>query len=228
MLGARKRRQVAGEIASAARAKYGELRRRKIRPPLDQLVQSILWRHTSVRRGTRALRELKRTFVDWNEVRVSPIAEIARAVSSADWSCACAEHVRSVLWGLFAASNVVSLELVGEYPTSQARAFLQGLPGVPRDVADEVLLFSCQADLLPVSDSAARMCYRLGLIESERATLQNQKALMSLWEPDMFPAVALFFADNSDAVCAADEPRHKDCPVCSVCPKIGLVAVHDT
>ncbi len=167
VLGARKRRQVAQEIASAARAKYGELKRRKIRPPLDQLVQSILWRHTSVRRGTRALRELKRTFVDWNEVRVSPIVEIARAVSSADWSCSCAEHLRSALWGLFTASNVVSLELIHELPTSQARAFLQGLPGVPRDVADEVLLFSCGAPLLPVGDSAARMCHRLGLIESD-------------------------------------------------------------
>ena len=213
---------MADRIASAARSKYGELTRRKIRPPLDQLMQSILWRHASVRRGTRALRELKRTFVDWNEMRVSPIVEIARAVSSADWSTLCAEHLRSVLWSLLEARNVVSLEFLSELPTAQARSFLQDLSEVTRDVADEVLLFSCEAGLLPISYSAARMCHRMGLIASDRATLRNQKALMELWDPDMFPAVALFFADNSDTICAADKPRHEDCPVSSVCPKAGL------
>ena len=222
MLSAKKRRDIARQIEAMAVGKYGELKRRKVRPPLDQLVQSILWRYASVRRGTKALRELKRGFVDWNEVRVSVVAEIAAAMSTAQWAVRAAEHTRAVLWSLLEARNAVSLEFLEELTLTQARAFLQGLVDVPRDVADEVLLFSLDANVLPLGDDAARMCYRLGLIRNERSTLQNQKDLMVLWDEDHFPAVALFFSDYAARTCRHDRPRHKDCPLDGACPKTGL------
>jgi len=214
--------RIASEIASAAKARYGELKRRKVRPPLDQLIQSVLWRHTSVRRGTRALRELKRNFVDWNEVRVSSIGEISGVMSAAGWAKPSAERIRRILSSLFVARNVVSLDFLSELTAAQARAFLQSLQEVTRDLADEVLLFSLQADVLPLSQETAVMCYRLGLIRNERATLQNQRALMALWDRGLYPAVTLFFVDYARSVCRPDKPRHSACPVGALCPKVGI------
>jgi endonuclease-3 len=222
VLAKRKRRQIAAGLAEAAVAKYGELKRRKIRPPLDQLVQGLLWRHTSVRRGTRALRELRRAFVDWNEVRVSSVDEIRGAMSSADWAAVSATRIRKLLWGLLEVRNEVSLEVLNELNTTQARAFLQGLPEVNRDLADEVLLFSLNANLLPVGNHTARMSYRLGLIENDRSTLKNQRALMTLWDQALFPAVTLFFNDYAGSVCRYEKPRHEDCPMDPVCPREGV------
>ncbi len=185
------------------------------------MVQSILWRYTSVRRGTRALRELKRTFVDWNEVRVSPVPEVAGAMSTAPWAVTSAERIEKVLWSLFQTRNAVSLAILSDLTPTQARTFLQSLQEVSRDLADEVLLFSLQGALLPLSDEAARMCYRLGLIRNDRATLQNQKALMRLWEPGLYPGVALYFVDHARTLCRQDNPRHKDCPVNALCPEGG-------
>jgi endonuclease III len=220
-LRSKKHEQTAARLASVAKSRYGELRRRKVRPPLDQLIQSILWRYTSVRRGIRAFRELKRVFVDWNEVRVSPVVEIAEAISAAGWATASADDVRKALRNLFESRNVVSLDFLNDLSLAQVRSFLHGLPDLSRDVADEVLLFSLGADLLPLSEDAARMCSRLGLIGTRRATLQNQKDLMELWAPELYPAIALLFVDYAHGVCRESKPRHKDCPLNSVCLKEG-------
>jgi len=222
MSSVRKRQQVAKKIASVARSRYGELKRRKARPPLEQLVLSILWRHTSVGRGTRVLRALKRAFVDWNEVRVSSTLEVSGAISGAGWASACAARIKEVLWALFTERNVLSLDFLADMPLSQARSELMALPGVTRDLADEVLLFSLGADILPLSADAARMCRRLGLIPNERPTVQNQRALMDMWQPDVYPIVALFFADYARTVCRAEKPRHRDCPLEGLCARTGL------
>ena len=64
MLAVRKRRDMARSLASRAKSRYGELKRRKIRPPLAQLVLGILWRYSSTRRAARILKVLEHTFVD--------------------------------------------------------------------------------------------------------------------------------------------------------------------
>lgn len=222
MLSAKKRRAVAKKIEKVVQDKYGEPKRRKVRPAIDHMVQSILWRYTSVRRGTRALRQLKRTVVDWNEVRVSPVVEIASTMANTDWAEIAAQHIKKVLESIFELRNVVDLEFLHELTTAQARAFLQSIHEVPRDLADEVLLFGLEADLLPVGDDTARMCFRLGLIKNNRATLKNQKALMKLWSPEYYVGVTLFFHDHAAEVCLPVDPAHSDCPLKRLCPKEGL------
>lgn len=222
MQGAKKRREIAHKVASCARSKYGELKRRKVRPALDQLVLSLMCCYTSTRRATRALRQLQRAFVDWNEVRISPTLEVARAMASTEWADQSAERIRAVLQSLFEARNVVDLEFLSELTIPQARVFLQSLPGVGRDVADEVLLFSLAAEVLPLSAEAARVCHRMGLIPTDRATRANQKALMGYWEPDLYPALALYFGDEAKNTCREDKPRCSRCGAKSVCPKEAL------
>jgi len=183
---------------------------------------SILWHYTGTRHAARALKELEHTFVDWNEVRVSPVVEVAAAISHADWAWECAQQMIQALQNIFDARNVVSLECLGELTTAQARTFLQSLPGVGRELADEVLLFSLQAEVLPVGEDAARMCYRLGLIRTDRPTLEHQKELRALWPPEMYAPVTLFFVDHARSVCRPDKARCGECPLRAECPKEEL------
>ena len=222
MVSKKKSGDIAEEIASASLDKYGDPQRRKVRPPMDQMVQSLLWRYTSVRRGTRGMRQLKRHFVDWNEVRVSPVREVQNAMSSANWAWESARHLKKVLDSLFHLRNSMALDFLEELTVAQARTFMRSIQEVPRDLGDEVLLFIRKADLLPVGEDTARMCYRLGLVDNDRATLKNQKALMKLWDTDVYPVVAQFFADNARTICRQDEPRHGKCSLDSLCPRVGL------
>jgi endonuclease-3 len=222
VLGAAKRKAVARKIGSIARSRYGNLKRRKPRPPLDQLMLSILCHHTSSSRAAKAFRQIKSRFVDWNEVRVSDGAEVADTMASASWASACAEQMREILNSLFRARNSVDMAFMDELTAAQARAFLQSLQGMGRDLADEVLLFSCNVDVLPVGDHTARVCHRLGLIPSDRATIESQKTLMSLWSADLYPNLSLFFTDHADAICQRDGPRCEKCILKPYCARCGL------
>lgn len=223
VLGAKKRAEVAKKLASRVKAKYGEMKRRKLKPPLDQLVLSLICHHASARRATGALRQFQRLFVNWNEVRVSPLAEVAHCMSGAAWAAAAAKTISSVLDGLFATRNALDLQfLQEELTTAQARTFLQSLPAVGRHVADEVLLMSLQVDVLPLSDEGARLCCRLGLTGNERPTLANQKTLMAYWDPALYAGLTLYFSDEPKSICRLEAPRCSQCGMKSVCPKEGV------
>jgi len=222
VLGQKKRRALAKKLSRLAKSKYGELKRRKIRLPLDQLALSILCRYTSTRRATRALSQFKRAFVDWNEVRISPVGEIAAALSGTEWAKLAAARIVEVTQALFEARNEVSLDFLEELTTTQARTFLQGLPGVTRDLADEVLLFSRRVSVLPLSAGAASICYRLGLIRTERPTLENQKSLMEIWPEEHYASVTLLLVDYAKSVCRSAGARCRECGMKSVCPKVDV------
>ena len=102
--------------------RYGELKSRKARPALNQLILSVLYHQTSVRRATRALSELKRAFVDWNEVRVSHPAEVAAAVSSAAWALEAADCVVWLLKEVYELYNRTDLSFLSDLTTTQARS----------------------------------------------------------------------------------------------------------
>jgi len=202
--------------------KYGEPKRRKERPPLDQLVQSLLWRYTLVKSGVRSFRSLKRHFVDWNEVRISTVAEISSAMSSAAWSRDCSVHLKEILQNLYHLRNVVKLDFLDDLTQPEATTFLRSLKGVSRDLADEVLLFNYGAKKIPLNADGARMCFRMGLFERDSASLKNQRVLADLLDEELHVGFTLFLHDHSRNICDSRRPKHKKCPMNDFCPREGL------
>jgi len=212
-LSRQKRARQAQKLTERAVAKFGELRTRKVRPPLDQLILSMLWHLTSVRRATRALREIMRSFVDWNEVRISHPVEVASVLSSARWAREAGERVVWLLRELYEAYNRTNLDFLLELTPPQARSCLSSLPMVQRSLADEVLLFSLRVPVLPCTPGAARMCHRLGILDNDRATLKNTRILAKMFEPDYYASVHLLFCDCAEKLCLPDEPLCDQCPM---------------
>ena len=221
-MSASKQKEITSKIATEAEERYGDPARRKVRPPLDQLVESLLWRKTSIRRGTRALRQLKRNFVDWNEVRVSHHEEVASAMATTEWAQESAAQIQRMLAKLFELRHEMRLEFLRELTKAQSRAFLKSLPGISPDLADEVLLFSTDVNLFPVNEDTARLAHRLGLVPNARVTKKNQQRLMKLWDPEMYVPVDQFFLDRAASVSAEDEPNHADRVWDELCPREGL------
>ncbi len=217
-----KKRKMTGRINEVLAEKYGEPKRRKVRPPLDQLIQSVIWRYTGIKSGIRAFRKLNRTFVDWNEMRVSSITEISAAISNAAWAHDCAEHLRQILENLFRLRNVVNMDFLQDFSQSEAATFLRSLQGMTRDLADEVLLFNYGYGRFPLTEHGTRMCFRMGLIDKQSPTLKNQRALLDMWDPQYHIGFALFLHDHGADICREERPRCTKCPVEKVCPKIGL------
>jgi len=184
---------------------------------MNQLILSVFYHLTSVRRATRALRELKRTFVDWNEVRVTHPAEVASALSSAPWAREGADRVVWLLRDVYELYNRTDMDFLGELTPTQARSCLKSLPMVAPRVADEVLLLSLGVDVLPCSDAAARMCHRLGLLENPRPTLKNQRALGKVFDKRYYTPLHFFFCDIAERACLTEEPACGECPMRKHC-----------
>lgn len=218
----KKQKKVVSEIKKVAESRYGEPKQRKVRPPLDQLVQSVLWRYTSIRRGTRGLRELKRTFVDWNEVRVSTVKETAAAMSNAQWAEDASAHIKKIIDGVFELRNVTTLDFLEDMTQAQAKTFLRSVQGVTRDLADELLLFNFDAKKLPLDDDGTRMAYRMGFLEDAKGTKKNQRAFREIWGREYFVGVTMFMHDHARDVCCPENPQHDKCPLKNVCPRVGV------
>lgn len=221
-MSAKKTKTIAKNIESEAVSQYGDPQRRKVRPPLDQLIESLLWRQTSIRRGTRALRQLKREFADWNEIRVSHREEVATAMAKTAWALNSARRIQKILGKLFMLRHGMSLEFLHDLTKAEGRAFLQSLPEVSSDLVDEILLFTTGVKLFPVNEDIARMGYRLGLLPNARVTKRNQKRLMDLWDPEVHVAIVQFFLDTAPSICTEEDPDHDDCPLNDLCPREGL------
>jgi len=216
----------ADRLVQLAVERYGELKGRKTRPPLSQLILSIFYHMTSVRRATRALRQLKRTFVDWNELRISHPAEVGGALSSARWARTGSERVLWALRELNDAYHRTNLDFLEQLTPAQARSCLKSLPTVQRHLADEVLLLSLDVSVLPLSPDAARMCHRCGLLDDDRVTVKNQRRLMKLFDREYYVPLHMFFCDAAERYCRAEAPQCDECPVDGNCPAAEEFASH--
>jgi endonuclease III len=221
MLPQKELRKQAERLQRSAVAKYGEMKNRKPRPPLEQLIMSLFCRRTSVGQATRALRELKRSFVDWNEVRVSHPAELCNGLPATQWARVGAEQLVWLLRDLYERYSCTDLDFLVDLTPTQARSCLQSLPAVQRDMADEVLLMSLDVAVLPFSAAVSRMCHRLGLTENDRPTLKNQRALCRLLDPECYPSLHLFFCDYAERLCEVEEPACTQCPLKGHCKAPG-------
>ncbi len=221
MLSQKELKKQVDRLQRSAVEKHGEMKNRKPRPPLEQLIMSIFCRRTSVGQATRALRELKRSYVDWNEVRVSHPAELCGGLPSTQWARVGTEQLVWLLRDLYERYSCTDLDFLADLTPAQARSCLQSLPAVQRDMADEVLLMSLDVSVLPLSAAVARMCCRLGLLENDRPTLKNQRALSRLLDPDCYASLHLFFCDYAERLCEVEEPACAECPLTGHCKASG-------
>ena len=220
MLSRKHRKETGRKITRCALRRWGELKKRKVRPPLDQCILSMMYRRASVQRATRALQQLQRRFVDWNEVRVSWETEIAACISPADWAVSSAASIKTFLEGLFEQHNVVTLDFLEGMPVPDAHKVLTGLPGTDREFANEILMMSLRVPLLPCPEDTVRICYRLGLLEKEErpgkrlpmpAALSAYPLLSELLEERYYPSLHLFFCDLAKDACLEENPKCDRC-----------------
>jgi endonuclease III len=218
LLSLQKRKKQVAKLETLAVEKHGEMLHHKRRPPLNQLILGMLGHLTSVRRATRALRKLKHVFVDWNETRVSLPCEVAEAIASTDWAADAGQSIVWLLGEVHERHSRPDMDFLLELTPTQARSCLLALPNVDRALADEVMLMSIDYPVMPLPSSSARMCYRLGLLESERPTIKNQKALTKQLGEQHLAPIHLLLCDLGRWTCLPDEPHCKSCPMRRTCP----------
>ena len=136
--------------------------------PLSELISSLLSHRTKNADSARAFRTLRARFPTWEAVRDAPLDEVQEAVSTATWPEQKAPRVQAVLRLLTARQKddaPLSLDFLADMPVTDARAFLETLPGVGPKTSAATLSFSeLRGRALPVDSHHHRVAARLGLI----------------------------------------------------------------
>jgi endonuclease-3 len=192
--------------------------------PLSELVSSLLSHRTKNRDSGRAFKQLRARFATWEEVRDAPLGEVEEAISPATWPEQKAPRIQAVLRRIGELRGELSLDFLAELPVGEARAWLEGLPGVGPKTSAATLLFSrLRLPALPVDSHHHRVAQRLGLIP-ENVPVGPAHRLLEAQLPPGWSAQQVY--DNHEALmlhgqrcCYFRSPACPRCPVLDLCPE---------
>jgi len=181
--------------------------------PMDELISCILSQHTTDAHSFPAFTQLRERYPTWQDVANAPTAEVASTVRLAGLSNQKAKNIIGSLQKINEQFGVFSLDELRTWPTDEAMAWLQTLPGVGPKTASIVLCFAMGRETIPVDTHVFRVSWRLGLIKEEIGEVKAHGVLMKLVPRELaFPFHTLLI-QHGRTVCRAPLP---------VCEKCGL------
>jgi endonuclease-3 len=192
--------------------------------PLSELVSSLLSHRTKNRDSGRAFKQLRARFPTWEAVRDAPVAEVEAAIAPATWPEQKAPRIQATLHAIGdRRDGELSLDFLAELSVTQAREWLEQIPGVGPKTSAAVLLFSrLRLPALPVDSHHHRVAVRIGLIPASVAVGPAHR-LLEAQLPDDWNAQQVY--DNHEALmlhgqrcCYWRDPECHRCPVLDLCP----------
>ncbi|MCD7896984.1 MAG: hypothetical protein LUG50_09980 [Planctomycetaceae bacterium] len=167
-------------------------------PPqaLDHLALAILaGMGVPLPEALEALQTLRRSFVDWNEIRVARHQELARALGDKPWSEEAAITIRKEYNTFFEKRGLLDYEFLAlGKPAESRRTLLQVLPRLGKGAAAILLYEFCPGASLPLSDEGLRQARRDGIVGksgdrnqlsrilAESMSLAEAATLVQYWE----------------------------------------------
>ncbi|MBV9865859.1 MAG: hypothetical protein JO316_10935 [Abitibacteriaceae bacterium] len=192
--------------------------------PLSELISALLSHRTKNADSSRAFRELRSRFDDWAAVRDAPTAEVEAAIAACTWPEQKAPRLQQVLRLITEkCDGNLTLDFLDDLEVSEARAWLEELPGVGPKTSAAVLAFSSlRRPALPVDSHHHRVAARLGLIPAKLAVGPAHAVLEAQLPPD-WDAQQVY--DNHEVlmlhgqkVCFFHNPACSRCVVLDLCP----------
>lgn len=136
---------------------------------MSELVSSLLSHRTKNADSGRAFKQLKAQFPTWEVVRDAPTAAVQQAIASCTWPEQKAPRLQQVLQLVGERTQGTwSLKFLRDLSVTEARAWLEDLPGVGPKTSAAVLSFSqLRLRALPVDSHHHRVAQRVGLISNK-------------------------------------------------------------
>jgi endonuclease-3 len=146
---------------------YPQVERTTYEDPVEALICGIISERMSEAAAQRALREITRAFVDWNDLRVSRVEEVAEVLGrNAVSSRATALALTAALRGIFDEHHKISLATLKKLGKRPARQDLEKIEGVSRFVINYCLLTSLEAHAIPLTEQMTDYLKRNGIIDA--------------------------------------------------------------
>ena len=196
---------------------YGFPEWRDPKPPVDELVSTILSQNTNDANRDRAFEALKNRFPTWEAVRDAEQQEVIEAIRPAGLANQKGPRIQNALREITEARGEISLDFLGDLSTEEARSWLMQFKGVGPKTAAIVLLFSLDLPAFPVDTHIYRVTGRLGLRPRDINVEQAHDYLATLFPEDAYYAVHLNIIRLGREICQARKPNCPECPLQDYC-----------
>lgn len=191
--------------------------------PLSELVSALLSHRTKNSNSGKAFGNLKSIFGSWEAVRDAPTAEVEAAIAPCTWPEQKAPRIQQVLRIITEMRSELSLIFLQHMDVTEARRWLEALPGVGPKTSAAVMSFSnLRAKALPVDSHHFRVAVRLGIIETKIGEAKANRVLEALLPPE-FSAQEMYdnhqvMMRHGQRVCTHFQPDCPGCVLLDICP----------
>jgi endonuclease-3 len=191
--------------------------------PLSELLSSLLSHRTRNADSGRAFKALRARYADWGALKDAPTEEVENTIRGVTWPEQKAPRLQAVLRAIQERHGTLSLDFLTGMPVSEARAWLESIPGIGPKTSAAVLSFSnLRQAALPVDSHHHRVAQRTGLIAQSMAVGPSHAALAALLPPD-WDAQQVY--DHHEVMmlhgqrcCFFTNPACARCAVLDLCP----------
>ncbi len=134
--------------------------------PAEAVICGIISERLSEGATSKALREIRTAFVDWNDLRVARVEEIAESLgSNTSAGRDAATALTQALRGIFDEQHRISLAVLKKLGKRPAKQCLEKIPGVSRFVVNYCMLTSMEAHAVPLTPAMVEYLRRNEIIE---------------------------------------------------------------
>jgi endonuclease-3 len=205
---------------------YGIRKWKPRRPPLRELISTILSHRTTSANEVAAMDRLWQTYGSWEAIRNAPVEGIEKAIRGVNWADRKAPYIKRVLQVISQErGNDFHLEVLNHLSTEEAMDWLRSLPGVGVKTASLVLLFNFHKPVLPVDTHVHRVSQRLGLIGSKVTPEKAHELLPPLLprDADVYWNFHLNMIRHGREICVWERPRCEPCVLKDLCDYYNTV-----
>jgi len=188
-------------------------------PLLDHLLVGVLSAWVDREKAGRAARALSESFLDLNEARVSPLAELTAVLEPSMGSHAAegADAARTALQDVFDGTHGLDLEPLRGREPDDLRKFLKELPHTMGGPAASIFQHALGDKHLALMAPEARVLDRLGLLPRSATPAKVRQALEKQVKAPERLNVAWSLGSHAGAVCRAKVPACETCVLLPNC-----------
>jgi endonuclease-3 len=196
---------------------YGYPQWRNPRPPLDELVSTILSQNTNDINRDRAFNALTAHFNNWEAVRDAGEQEVIETIRPAGLANQKGARIQAILRAITEQRGSLDLEFLKDFTTEDARQWLMQFKGVGPKTAAIVLQFSLNKSAFPVDTHIYRVTGRLGLRPEKMNADKAHPHFENLLPPETYYPAHLNIIRLGREVCQARKPMCPSCPLEDIC-----------
>ncbi len=208
----------AAAVYKGLRKKFGARAEYAKKDALDQIIFHVLLLNAPASAAEKAFSALKSDYVDWNEVRVTSLDEIASVLKSKGSSANEAPSIKEFLQKLYLTSHTITAEPLQNLSPKRAREFLKSTTELAEEQIIEILLEPLNMPITPVNNAIRQALIRLGISRKGATLIQAQSGFTAI-AANGKPATAyrLLRVLTRD-FCREEEQLCRKCPVKKHCP----------